>query len=70
MADNLLFNIDLYDEGDNFQQGEDWKRYSSAYCVASSLEKATKIAKDNVGENEIVVGIRELVDTKFFYEKN
>jgi len=70
MADTKmkLFRISLYDKSDNFKKDEVYNRYSSAYCTASSLEKATEIARANAGKDQIVSGVNEEVDTKYFHE--
>ena len=70
MADKTLsmFDVSLYDVGEGYKKDEDWKRYEYATCIASSLESATKIAKNNCSENQIVVSVSERVGVKLFHE--
>ena len=70
MADKTLsmFDVSLYDVGDGFTNDEDWKRYEYATCIASSLESATKIAKANCTDNQVVVSVSERMGVKLFHE--
>lgn len=69
MADKLsMFDVSLYDVGDGYSKDEDWKRYTYATCIASSLESATKIVKANAEDNQVVVSVSERIGVKLFHE--
>lgn len=56
---NSMFNVDFYNVGTGFKKDEDYKRYRYAYVIAKDLETAQAIATKNCADEEVVIGIRE-----------
>lgn len=66
MTDSLkLFSATLYDVSDNANRQDEWERRSEVYVVSKSLESATSLVKKSISEDEILIGISEMVNAKF-----
>ena len=66
MADSQkLFLATLYDVSDNANRQDEWQRRSEIYVVSKTLESATSLVKKSLSEDEILIGISEMVNTKF-----
>lgn len=62
-----LFEISYFDKSKKVSSNEIYSAYTSAHVSATSLEKATDIAKKNAKENQEVVGVNERIGD-FFHE--
>lgn len=63
LKNKSLFIVEFYDVGSGFKKDEDWKRYRHAYVISSDMESAQKIAAKNCAENEVLIGVREQLDS-------
>ena len=61
-----LFRATIYNAAEKVAEGDEWKRQSDAYVAAKNMNAATALAKANCTEDEIVIGINELIDSKFY----
>lgn len=69
MAVKKLFRVSIYDASANFPDEESYKRYSEGYAVAENMADAEKLARANLKKGEVLAGITEQLDARFFIKE-
>lgn len=63
-----MFTAEVYDASDKASRLDEWERRSSIYVATDSIEKATKAVRASLGEDEVLIGISEMQNTRFIVD--
>ena len=61
-----LWSVQLYDVASAYPESEDWRRYETIYCAASDMDEASKLAKKNASDNQVVISINQMQGARFY----